>query len=176
MKFRKLLRYDWPMHFVLWLTNWLPDNVVVLRFRGYLASFFFFKCGKDLRLGRNITFYNPSKILLGDNIYIAFGCWFSASDKIEIENEVLIGPYCIFASSNHTRLNNSYRYGAPSRSPISIGKGSWLGGHCTVLKGVQVGRGGVVGANSVVNKSTPDNSLFAGNPGKVIKYFTDDKM
>lgn len=169
MKIRKLIRYDWPLHFILLFTNWLPDNVMVLRFRGFISSFFFGKCGKDLRLGRGITFYNPSNIYLGDNIYIALGCWFSASDLIEINNEVMVGPYCIFSSSNHTRVNSSYRYGKPNKAPIYIGNGSWLGGHCAILKGVSVGKGVVVGANTVINKSIPDNSFFAGNPGKVIK-------
>ncbi|MCO5259133.1 MAG: hypothetical protein M9916_03230 [Crocinitomicaceae bacterium] len=57
----RLLRYDWPLHFVLLLTNWLPDNVVFLRLRGYLAHFFFLSCGKNLRLGRNLTFTTRPK-------------------------------------------------------------------------------------------------------------------
>jgi hypothetical protein len=59
------------LHFVLLVTNWLPDNVVFLRFRGFLAGFFLNGSCKNLRLGRNVTFYNPSKIFISDNVYIA---------------------------------------------------------------------------------------------------------
>ena len=50
------LRYDWPIHFLILLTNWLPDNVIFLRLRGALLKPFFKNCGKDLRLARNIYF------------------------------------------------------------------------------------------------------------------------
>ncbi len=165
----RLVRFDWPMHFTLLFTNWMPDNVLVLRFRGWLVSFFLGKCGKDLRLGRNITFYNPRQIFIGDHVYIAFGNWFSAADQIVIDNEVIIGPNCIFASANHTPINTSFRYGEPDCKPIFIGKGSWIGGNCAVTAGTSIGAGSVVGANTAVTKIVPDSVLFAGCPGRVIK-------
>lgn len=119
MRVTQLFRYDWPLHLVLFLTNWLPDNVIFLRLRGYLARPFFKECGGDLRLGRNVSFYNPSNIVFGSNIYIAYGCWFSAGDRIEVEDEVLFDPYVCVASSNHTRLGGSYRYGQPRKDRIT---------------------------------------------------------
>ena len=86
-----LLRYEWPLHVVLLLTNWLPDNVIFLRLRGLLASFFLGECGDDLRLGRNVTFYNPSKIRIGSHVYLAYGCLCLAGDQpISIGDEVII--------------------------------------------------------------------------------------
>ena len=102
IKAYRLIRYDLPLHFVLVLTNWLPDNVPFMRFRGWLASFFLAECGKNLTLGRNITLYNPSKIAIGSNVYIAYGCWLSATEKIVIEDEVLFGPYCVLTAGDHT--------------------------------------------------------------------------
>ena len=55
------------LHFVLLFTNWLPDNVIFLRFRGFLANFFLMGTCKNLRIGRNVTFYNPSKIYIDDD-------------------------------------------------------------------------------------------------------------
>jgi hypothetical protein len=51
-------------------TNWLPDNLIFLRLRGKLASPFFKSCGKRIGLGRNLTFYNPSIISIGNDDYI----------------------------------------------------------------------------------------------------------
>lgn len=164
-----MLRYDWPLHFVLILTNWLPDNVVVLRFRGWLAGFFIGQCGKDLRLGRGVTFYNPSKIALGEHIYVALGCWFMAGETIEVGNEVLFGPYCVIVSSDHSRSGRSFRYGVPRRRPIKIGTGSWLGAHVTVTGGSSIGPGTAVGASSVVRGEVPADVLVAGQPAKVIR-------
>jgi acetyltransferase-like isoleucine patch superfamily enzyme len=163
------LRYDWPVHFILFFTNWLPDNVVVLRMRGALIKHFLGSCGANLRLGRNIVFYNPSSIHIGKDVYIAYGCWFMAGERITIGNEVLFGPYCVAASSNHTKLNNSFRYGKPLKSPITIGYGSWIAAHVTLTAGCSIGRGNLIAAGAVVNGIFPDNVIVAGIPAQIIK-------
>lgn len=165
----RILRYDWPLHLVLLLTGWLPDNVMILRLRGFLASFFLGKCGKNLRLGRNIIFYNPQNIHIGSHVYIAYGNWFSAGATITIDDEVIVGPYCIFASSNHTKLAGSFRYGIPEQMPIYIGKGSWIAGQCSIVAGSHVGNGVLVATNSVVNGSLAADTMFAGSPARSIK-------
>lgn len=168
-KLNRLVRYDWPLHFVLLFTNWLPDNVAFLRLRGWLASPFFSKCGKNLRLGRDITFYNPLNIQLGSNIYIAKGCWFSAGFPIQIGDEALFGPNVIVASSNHTKENGSFRYGKSTGNVVIIGKGSWIAANCAITAGTDIGNGAVIGANSVVKGEIAPDSLYAGNPAKYIK-------
>lgn len=169
MNISTLLRFDWPLHLVLLLTAWLPDNVVILRLRGFLAHFFLKSCGRNFRLGRSVTFYNPSKIEIGNDVYVAYGNWLMAGAEILIEDEVIIGPYCIIASSNHTKKGGSFRYGAPKRAPIKIGRGSWIAGQCSILAGTTVGQGALVAANSVVNGNIEDDYLCAGSPAKQIK-------
>ena len=164
-----LIRYDWPLHFVLLFTNWLPDNVLFIRLRGKLASPFLKKCGKNLGLGRNVTLYNPSKIEFGNDVYVAYGCWFSPYESIILEDEVMLGPYVVIAGSNHTKINGSFRFGEPKGGEIRIGKGSWVGAQSTILKGVNIGKGSCVGTQSVVNKSVNDNTIVAGNPARLIK-------
>jgi acetyltransferase-like isoleucine patch superfamily enzyme len=58
---------------------------------------------------------------------------------------------------------------APDRSaPIEIGEDCWLGLHVAVMRGVTIGRGCVVGANSVVTRDLPPYSVAAGSPARVI--------
>lgn len=167
------LRYYWPLTFILTFMNVLPDNVAVMRLRGILIRPFFKSCGRDLRIARGNIFYNSHRIIIGDNVYIGYGNWFNASDEIKIENEVLFGPGSIIVSGNHSRLDGSFRYGPNKNKPIRIEKGAWIGGNCAILAGCSVGKGSVVGANSVANTIIPANVIFAGNPGKVIKYIED---
>lgn len=162
-------RYSIPLHIVLVLTNWLPDNIVFLRLRGWLAHFFIGKCGKDLRLGRNVTFYNPANIAIGSNVYIAYGCWFSANATITIEDEVTIGPYNVFASGNHSLKNGSFRYGESIGRAIRIEKGCWIGAHCTITAGSTIRKSTCIGANSITRNEIQDRSLYAGIPAKFIK-------
>jgi acetyltransferase-like isoleucine patch superfamily enzyme len=165
----RIFRYDWPLHLILLLTNWMPDNVIFLRLRGMLTRPFFGKCGRDLRLGRNLTFYNPSKIEIGNNVYIAEGNWFAAGERIQIGNEVIFGPKSVITSSSHSLLNGSYRYGPSKKRPIFIGNGSWIAAHCTITAGTVIHESVLIAANSVTRGEIPANVVYGGNPGKIIR-------
>lgn len=164
----RMLRFDWPLHFVLFFTNWLPDNGPFLRLRGLLASPFFGTCAENLRLGRNLTFYNPSKIQIGKDVYIAQGGWFMAGTDIIVGDQVLFGPYCVVVSSNHSLSGKSYRYGEAVNRPITIGFGTWIASHVTIAAGAEIGEGVLVAANSVVSKSIMSGVVCGGVPAKII--------
>ena len=51
---------------------------------------------------------------------------------------------------------------------IKIGKNCFIGNNCTILPGVEMGDNCILGAGSVLNSSTPPNSVFAGTPAKFI--------
>ena len=55
---------------------------------------FLVRVGRNLSLGRNITFYNSSSIHLGENVYIALGCVFLALGEMIVEDEVHIWTLC----------------------------------------------------------------------------------
>ncbi len=171
----RCLRYDWPLHFVLLFTNWLPDNILFLRLRGGMARLFFGSCGPDLRLGRNISFYNPASIHIGSHVFIGLGCWFMAGEQILIGDEVLFGPYCVVSSSNHTRKLGSFRYGKTFLSPVKVGNGSWIASHVVLTAGSNVGDGTLIAAGAVVGDFFPASVLVGGIPGKLIKKIQDDR-
>jgi acetyltransferase-like isoleucine patch superfamily enzyme len=110
---------------------------------------------------------------IGHNVYVSRGNWFNATGGIYIEDEVIFGPNSVIVTSNHTRLKGSFRYGLPKIKPIKIGFGSWIGGNCSVLAGSVVGKGTVIGANSVIKGIIPDNVVAAGNPIKIQKEINE---
>lgn len=174
-RLRMLVRHDWPLHFILLLTNWLPDNVVFLRLRGFLVRPFLGKCGTDFRLGRNISFYNPAKIEFGSHVYIAYGCVFLAgSESIILGDEVIVGPYCVLASEDHTFRHGSFRYGNPQADVIVVGCGSWLGAHVVVTAGSQIGQGTLVAAGAVVTGHIADSVLAGGIPAHIIRTLSNE--
>lgn len=62
-------------------------------------------------------------------------------------------------------------------APVIIGDDVWTGSNITILKGVTIGRGSVVAAGAVVNKSCPPYSIIGGVPAKVLKFrFTIDEV
>ena len=167
-KIYRLTRYELPLHFILLLTNWLPDIIIFINLRGKLASPFFKKCGKNLGLGRNLCFVSPYKMSIGDNVYIAFGSWFNGD--ITIENDVLIGPYCLIATNTHTKGDsNSFRFGGNKEGKILIKSGSWIAGQSMLIGNSELGKGSALGANSLLSKKTEDDELWGGVPAKLLK-------
>jgi maltose O-acetyltransferase len=168
------LRYDWPLHLIIILTNWLPNNITFYRLRGMLARPFFGSCGANFRMNRNIEFLNASSIKIGKNVYFSVGCVFLAIGNIQIGDEVMFGPYVVVSSAKHTKVQGSYRRGPEEAIPIAIGSGTWIGAHTTIAGGATIGRGCVIGCNAAVTRGDiPDNAFAAGVPAVVKKIDQD---
>ncbi len=78
----------------------------------------------------------------------------------------MIGPFCYLTDHDHDLQSNC---GALISKATIVENDCWLGAHVTILKGVVVDAGSIVGAGSVVTKSVPRNSLAVGNPARVIR-------
>ena len=120
-------------------------------------------------LGRDITFYNPQNLYLGDDVYISKSVWINSFKKISISNDVLIAPNVEIASSKHTYMHNSFRKGKPDGNPIKISSGSWIGANSVITAGSKIGSGCLISACSVVIGEIKDNYIAGGNPAKLIK-------
>lgn len=70
-------------------------------------------------------------------------------------------------SDGHDILYNGDRIN-PARD-ITIGEHVWLADNVTILKGVDIGSGSIIGINSTVTKSIDHSCIAAGNPAKKIK-------
>ena len=163
------LRYNLPMWFVLLITNWLPDNKVSFKVRGWLASFFMKDCGKNLQIGKDVTILNPFNLQIGDDVYLAKGCWFNALGGLTIEDEVLCAPYVVISTMQHVYKNSSFRFGGSISGNVKIGKGSWISSHASIKCGITIGNGSLVAANASVVKDVEEGSIVGGVPAKFIK-------
>ncbi len=97
---------------------------------------------------------------------------------IHCREKVTIGSYCMFGPGVKIIDNNSHRISidrdermkAPIGKAININDNVWVGTNSLILKGVTIGENAIVAAHSVVTKDIPKNTLFAGNPAKLIKH------
>lgn len=88
-------------------------------------------------------------------------------EKIELMPDVGIGRNVVIRDTNGAHYMNTAGY-RPTR-PITIGEKAWLCEACTIMPGVKVGRGGIVGAHSMVTKSVPAHALVSGTPASVVQ-------
>jgi acetyltransferase-like isoleucine patch superfamily enzyme len=113
--------------------------------------------------------------------------WSGAS--IEIGNRVLIShsvnifdnlTHPIRASQRHEQTKQVFTVGHPrdiflDDKPIKIGDDAWIGACAIIMRGVDVGQGGIVAAGAVVTKDVPAYSVVAGNPAVVVRELSPDE-
>lgn len=119
--------------------------------------------------------FSPS-ISIGENCAIGAYNHISCINKIIIGDNFLSGKWVTIVDNSHGDTNQDLLQSPANRKlfskgPVIIGKNVWLGDKVTILPGVRIGDGVVVGANSVVTKDIPAYSVACGNPAEVIKTF-----
>lgn len=137
--------------------------------------------GKNSFIANGVQFDYGCNIYIGDDVYINFNVVFLDGNEIHIGNRCLIGPGVLFATPSHPlvaqeRSKHFNEYGAyfpENVEKIVLEEDVWIGGNATIMPGVTIGRGAVIGGGSVVTRDIPANSLAAGNPCKVIRQITD---
>lgn len=131
------------------------------------------KGGGSLIFGDKVSLYQKvglfldspeSTIRIGDNSFL------NRRTEVMCRKSVTIGKNCAI-SWDVVITDTDYHSidGRETTKPVEIGDNVWIGSRSTILKGVKIGNGAVVAANSVVTKDVPAGALVAGNPAKVIK-------
>jgi len=132
--------------------------------------------GDDAKINGMGGFYGHGFIQIGASTWVGPGCrFYSVNDAvISIGQKCDIAPEVTFIVGTHD-IGDSERRAGPGRCDhIYIEDGCWIGTRSTVLGGVRIGRGTVVGAGSLVNASLPENCVAAGVPAKPIRFFESD--
>jgi acetyltransferase-like isoleucine patch superfamily enzyme len=110
-----------------------------------------------------------ARIVLGNQCGLS-GVVIGAKESIILGNRVMVGANVLITDFDWHSLDPSQRSaGVSSHSkPVIIEDNVFIGYSTTVLKGVHIGKNAVIGANSVVTKDIPANSIAVGNPCKVV--------
>lgn len=128
-----------------------------------------------IQLGKNLYLYpglyletqGEGVIEMGDGVVLSRGVHIVAYASVTLGDGVMIGEYTSVRDANHRVMPGcSVRDTGHTALPIHIGRNAWIGRGVTLLGGVRIGEGAVVGANAVVTRDVPPGAVVAGIPAR----------
>lgn len=131
----------------------------------------------ESRVASGPTLIFGNDVQLNDYVHIG------ASQEVRIGNNVLIASKVFISDHGHGGYGGEDVNDSPGvppalrplkASPVIIEDNVWIGELVSILPGVKIGFGSVIGAGSVVTKDIPSRSVAVGNPAKVIKSYDDE--
>jgi len=129
------------------------------------------KIGDNVSVHEDVYLFFPENLEIGSNVSIHPMSYIDACGGIQIGNDVSIAHATSILSSSHLYdnceipINNQ---GVVMKETV-IGNDVWIGSKATILYGVNVGDGCIVGANSLVNKSIEPFHMVGGVPARILK-------
>ena len=126
-----------------------------------------------------MKFRNSNIIMRGNNCSVTIGenTTFGGIRIINVGtlNSVSIGNDCLFAdhielwASDTHRIFNHENQLMNKEKPVVIGDNVWVGSRVTILKGIKIANGSIIGMGSLVVNDVPEKSISVGNPNRIIK-------
>ncbi|MGH2854793.1 MAG: WxcM-like domain-containing protein [Solirubrobacteraceae bacterium] len=103
-------------------------------------------------------------VVVGDRVTVK--CGVQLWRGVELERDVFVGPNATFTNDG---LPRSRRW-LEEHPRTVVRLGASIGANATILPGIEIGRGAMVGAGAVVTRSVPPHAIVAGNPARIQGY------
>lgn len=148
----KRVHIDKGVEFMRFPKNIQIDDEVILKEGARICA-----CNKDafIKIGKRTT--------------IGYHTFIFSSSSIHIGDDCLIAPFVYLVDSNHQIERDILINKQPNVvSPIIISNDVWIASSVTILKGVKIGEGAIIAANSVVNNDIPPYEIWGGSPARKI--------
>lgn len=119
------------------------------------------KIGSGCNICANVLIEN--EVIVGNNVTVKSGVqlW----DGVTLEDNVFVGPNVTFTNDLFPRSKNPDW----KLSKTFVKKGASIGANATIICGVTIGEGALIGAGSVVTKNVPAGEVWVGNPAKFLR-------
>jgi len=163
-------RYE-PRKPLLWLWEMfdrsaLGENVELgVRFRRVLARHVFGRCGRNFKAFTHVRFSYGYNLEVGDDVVIHRHVLLDDRGGIEIGNGSSVSDFANVYSHSHNIVDGRIVY----LPKTVIGKGVRITYHATILAGTHVADDSMVGAGSMLTKSTEPHWVYVGVPARKVK-------
>lgn len=128
-------------------------------------------CGVRIDVEEGVSVKNWGRLEIGNYVSLNENAMIDASFGVKIGNYARIAYYSKIVSSQHNYKdhNKLIMLQGLSGGPIIIGEDVWICTGVVITPNIKIGKGSVIGANSVVTRDVPPYTVFAGVPAKLIK-------
>lgn len=116
-----------------------------------------------------ICIQGADNVILGDDVAISSFVHMWGDGGIRIGNRVMIASHTAITTLTHDYREERMQ-GTLLRKEVVIEDDVWIGAHCTIMPGIRIGKGAVVGAGSVVTRNVEPYAIVIGSPARVWKY------
>lgn len=123
-----------------------------------------FYCSYGYNISIGLNFYSDVHLTILDKA------------KVKIGNNVILGPNVNIYTSSHPFNEMERIKGMEYAKPVIIYDNVWIGGNVTILPGVKIHQGAIIGAGSVVTHDIPPYTIAAGNPCEMIRSITEEDV
>ena len=121
--------------------------------------------------GSDWTFREPHKIIIGDNVHIGNNAFFAGEGGIIIGDNTHISRNVTVYTSNHDYLGDALPYDNKKKySPVIIEQNVWIGMNVSIIPGVTIGEGAIIGIGTVVNRNIEPFEIVGSGEITSIKY------
>ena len=137
-------------------TRLLVDRGATLRWDGFTR----------IGYGSDIEVFPNARLHFGSDCATNIGATIICGERIEIGKNTKLGRHITIRDNNGSHYMN--RQGYKNTRPVIIGDKVWLTEQCTVMPGVKIGDGAIIGALSLVIRNVPAHCLASGHPAEVV--------
>lgn len=107
-----------------------------------------------------------TNLSVGAKTFINYGCFFDLAAPTVIGERCDIGYQVMFITSTHANGDHDRRAGDVVAKEIRVGSGVWIGARATILPGVSIGNGCVIGAGALVLTDCEEDTTYVGVPAR----------
>ena len=161
-----------------WICEKLPFVKMILIYRRIKNHYSLspdLNYAETTQIGYPFLCTNPKNVYLEENTRINSGCKIiSYTGCFFLKKNSAIGAGCTIITGNHIptvgipHFELGHSHINDVEKDITIEEDVWCGANVTLLSGAHVGRGAVIGANSLVNKPIPPYAVVVGTPARII--------
>lgn len=127
--------------------------------------------GNNVSVFQGCYLLNPEYLKVGNNVSVQPNCYIDAEGNIDIGDNVSIahGVSILSSTHNYEKLDMPIKEQGCTVRPVVIENDVWIGAKATILAGITVSSGAIIGAGAVVTHDVGKNQIVAGVPAKKIK-------